>query len=198
MNNDIPTEEHIAELERQLEEYRILFDSTPIMFWYKDTQNRHIRVNKAAADLEGVEISRLEGVSAYDVYPRELAEAYYQDDLEVMRTGKPKLGIIEKHQRAGSNEMLWLQVGKVPFRDHNGNIVGVIVFAVDITKQVLAEQSVRQMRDVLQQQYQQSQRVNRLLRSTVDDLLERVKTNVPHHELLAYLEHVLVELQQLT
>src|SRR5690242_4947836 len=86
-----------AELKLRLQEYQTIFDSMPIMFWYKDTENRHIRVNRAAAQLEGTTVDAIEGKLASDIYPKEQAEAYHKDDLEVINSGKPKLNIIEKH-----------------------------------------------------------------------------------------------------
>jgi PAS domain-containing protein len=70
--------------------YQTVFDSTPIMFWLKDTENRNLRINRAAAEFEGVKPEMVEGKSCYDIYPREQAEAFYQDDLEVIRSGVPK------------------------------------------------------------------------------------------------------------
>ena len=55
------------------------------MFWLKDAHNRTLRINKAAAEFEGVNPADVEGKSAYDLYPRAQAEAFYQDDLEVVR-----------------------------------------------------------------------------------------------------------------
>ena len=49
-----------AEAKRQLEELNLIFDASPIMFWYKDRGNRHIRVNQAAADLEGLPITAIQ------------------------------------------------------------------------------------------------------------------------------------------
>jgi PAS domain-containing protein len=82
--------------------YQIIFDSTPIMFWLKDTHNRTLRINRAAAEFEGVQQADVEGKSAYDLYPREQAEAFYQDDLEVIRTNRPKLSIVEQHTSVGT------------------------------------------------------------------------------------------------
>lgn len=187
----------IAELKRQLAEFRNIFDTMPIMFWYKDKENRHVRVNRAAADLEGVSVQSMEGISAYDLYPREIAESYHRDDLEVVQSGRPKLGIIEKHQQPGSSKVTWLQTGKVPYFDADGQIVGVIAFAVDITRQVMAEQSVRQMRDVLQQQYQLVDRANKLLLSTLHELTKRLMAGDSQPDLIAYIEHVLAELNEM-
>ncbi len=112
-------------------EQEVIFHSTPAMIWYKDTNNRILRANRLAAESLGLPIEAIEGRSTYDLYPAE-AEKYYQDDLEVIRTGQPKFGIVEAYQ-GGSGEKRWIRTDKVPYRDKDGRSGGVIVFSVDIT-----------------------------------------------------------------
>ncbi len=139
--------------------YQTIFDSTPIMFWLKDTQNRTLRINKAAAELEGVKPADVEGKSAYDLYPHEQAEAFYQDDLEVIRSGQPKLGIVEQHTAVGTGELMWLETGKTLVRNDAGEIVGVLAFAIDITDHKLLEQRKQESLDRRERQVQTSTEV---------------------------------------
>lgn len=69
------------------------------MTWYKDTQNRVIRVNQAGARAVGKSSGEIEGKSFDELFPDE-SEKYYQDDLEVINTGKPNVGIVEELQIA--------------------------------------------------------------------------------------------------
>ena len=112
-------------------ERQTIFDSVPAMIWYKDAENRILRVNRTAADSIGMPVRDLEGRSIYDLYPHH-AKQYHQDDLEVIRTGRPKLGIVEPYQ-VGSGEKRWIRTDKIPYRGDDGRVIGVIVFAVDIT-----------------------------------------------------------------
>ena len=175
------------QLQREIDEYRILFDSTPIMFWYKDKKNVHIRVNKAAAALEGISPDAIEGKSAYDLYPREQADAFHKDDMDVIISGKPKLSIVEKHTRPATGEVMWLQTGKVPYRNKNGEIIGVVAFAVDITEQKNAEEAVRQAHKELEQRSRQMARANEFFRSTLEQLTEAVQRGVTDQALLDHL-----------
>ena len=79
----------------------------------------------------------MEGKSMYEVYPRE-AEKYYADDLEVIQTGKTKLGIVEKLQSQKGMEF-WIQTDKVPVHDKDGRATGIVVVTQDITERKLAE-----------------------------------------------------------
>ncbi len=121
--------------QRELADLRAVFDASPIMFWFKDTHNNHLRVNAAAAALEGATPSALEGRSGWELYPKEQADAFYRDDLEVISTGQPKLGIVEPHTAVGTGELRWLSVGKVPIHGADGAITGVLAFAIDVSEQ---------------------------------------------------------------
>ena len=119
------------------QELHLIVDSSPAMIFYKDRENRFLRVNRAFADSMGTTKEQLEGRSLFDVFPREQAEAFWRDDLEVLATGRPKLGVVEP-MRTASGER-WLQTDKVASRDAQGNLTGIIGFAVDITERQAAD-----------------------------------------------------------
>src|SRR4029078_1076267 len=116
-----------AKLLQQQIEQQVLLDLIPAMVWYKDSQNRIVRANRHAAESINKTVSEVEGQSTSDLYPEEAAQ-YYQDDLKVLTSGSPKLGIVELYQTA-SGEKRWVQTDKVPYRDPQGNVIGVLVFA---------------------------------------------------------------------
>ena len=131
--------------------YQTIFDATPIMFWLKDAHNRTLRINKAAAEFEGVKQADVEGKSAYDLYPHAQAEAFYQDDLEVIRSNQPKLGIVEQHTSVGTGKLMWVETGKTPVHDDQGQVVGVLAFGIDVTERQQAEDLLRRSADRQQQ-----------------------------------------------
>jgi PAS domain S-box-containing protein len=153
-SNDV-TEAHRARREgvEQREELRVILDAMPAMLWYKDRDNRIIRANREAAALNGMTPAEIEGRSTFDLFPGH-AEQYHRDDLAVITTGVPKLGIVEPLQTA-SGEQRWLRTDKLPYRDAHGEIIGVLVFAVDITEQRHAEQALEQARSLLEERVAQ-------------------------------------------
>jgi PAS domain S-box-containing protein len=124
-------------LQKQKVEQQIILDSVPAMIWYKDTENRILQLNKYAAETMSLSVDEVEGKSVYDLNPNEAAH-YHKDDLEVINSGKPKLGIIEPLQTS-SGAYRWLQTDKIPYRNEEGAITGVLVFAIDITERRQAE-----------------------------------------------------------
>jgi len=128
-------------LEQQTTELRALFDLVPAMIWFKDTHNGFLRVNQRVAETTGLRIEEIEGQSAYDIFP-EQAVGYYKDDLEVIQSGLPKMGIVE--QLPGpQGEKRWVQSDKVPVLDAEGTVTGLVALVHDITERKKAEQEIR-------------------------------------------------------
>jgi PAS domain S-box-containing protein len=134
-------EERTAELAKMSAEQRTILDSVRAMIWFKDTENRHLRVNKAVAESVGLPVEEIEGKLCEELFPKE-AEHYHQDDLEVIQSGESKLGI-EEPLHAASGEKRWLLTDKIPYRDEAGNIVGIVVLSLDITERKEAEEALR-------------------------------------------------------
>lgn len=141
------TERRRAEiaLQDQKKEFETIFNLVPAQIWYKDTQNNIIRVNRQVCSDIGLTGEELEGHNTKDLFP-EFADQYYADDLEVIRSGKPKLGIIEQINTA-SGELKWHHTNKVPVIDDQNEVKGIIAFALDITKSKQDEDALRTSRE---------------------------------------------------
>jgi PAS domain S-box-containing protein len=131
-----------AKLMRQHIEQQVLMDLIPAMVWYKNDHNEIMRANRLAAESINRTPEQVEGRSTYELYPDE-AEQYYRDDLEVLRSGQSKLGIEELYQTS-SGEKRWVLTDKVPYRDPQGQIMGVLVFTQDITERRQAQQALHE------------------------------------------------------
>jgi PAS domain S-box-containing protein len=135
-------EEATRKLAGQRAELQLILDATPAFIFYKDRENRFVRVNQAFAGSMGLPKEELEGRSMLDLYPVEQAEAFWRDDKEVMATGCPKLNIVEPYQSQSGER--WARTSKVPCRDAAGNIIGVIGFSTDITDLKRADAVLRE------------------------------------------------------
>jgi PAS domain S-box-containing protein len=130
-----------AEIQKQRAEYEMIFHAVLAELRFKDTNNRLIRVNNTAAVADGYTVAEIEGKSCWDLYPEELAARYYADALEVMRTGMPKRHVVMPHQTP-SGTLQWVEVDKLPCRDRDGTISGVLVVSMDITVRKRAEEAL--------------------------------------------------------
>jgi PAS domain S-box-containing protein len=135
-------------LKKLQEEQQILLDHIPAWVFFKDTENRFIHVNKAFADEMGMSNEQLDGKSLFDIFPNEQAEAFWKDDKEVLSSGKPKVNIIEPME--SSKGTRWVQTDKIPYRDIEGKVVGLIGFAIDITERKHAENSLRESHQIIE------------------------------------------------
>jgi len=124
-------------------EFRILLDSVPAMVWYKDRHNRILNINKHAAEAIGLTVEEIIGKKTEEIYPDDAAK-YYADDMEVMRSGKPKRRILEAvHRHDG--ETVWVSTDKIPYIK-NGQVAGIIVFSTDISELKRAEDELRKIK----------------------------------------------------
>ena len=129
-------------LRQRQQENEIIFHSAPSMIWYKDTRNRMLRANRAAAQSAGHGCAGISRVARmYDLFPSE-AVRYHQDDLEVIRTVS----------QAGDHAAVSPAVGRGSrdlhgqdslSRSEDGSITGVVAFATDITERQRAEEAMR-------------------------------------------------------
>ena len=158
------------DLTRERNEEQTIFHSVPAMIWFKDADNRILRANRLAAQSIGRTVEEVEGKSTFELYPDE-AVKYQQDDLDVIRSGQPKRGIIERYEVPGG-ERRWVRTDKIPYRDAAGNIVGVIVFAVDITAQKEAQEALQRAHDELERRVQERTEQRRLSEERLQQILD--------------------------
>jgi PAS domain S-box-containing protein len=129
-------------LKKEQQELDCIIDSSPIIIFYKDKEGKFIRVNKALAEALKIPKEKFLGKTVFDFYSAKIAQGMTNDDLEVLKSGRPKLGIIEQYESASG--MRWVQTDKVPIFDKNGITVGLVGFAQDITEQKKAEEALRE------------------------------------------------------
>lgn len=109
-------------------------DTLPVRIFWKDRDSRYLGCNERFAQDAGIADPReFLGKSDYFFYQPDQAAAFRDDDAEVMFSGEPKLGILEKLTRA-NGQIIWLETNKWPLRAADGEIVGVIGMYVDITE----------------------------------------------------------------
>jgi PAS domain S-box-containing protein len=118
-------------------EQEIIFDSVPAWIFYKDKNNTFVRVNKSFCEAMGKTKSELEGRSLFDLYSKEEAEKFWQDDKEVIASGQSKKNILESIDSPKGK--CWVSTDKIPYYDESGKIAGIVGFAFDITDRKNAE-----------------------------------------------------------
>ncbi len=128
------------ELRRSRNMLALTLDSVPQAIFWKDHQGVYLGCNRVFAQAAGFEDpEQIVGLTDFDLpWPRGEAEAYRADDRAVIETGLPKRHIVEPLQQS-SGTRLWIDTTKVPLRDQDGRIRGVLGVYEDITERVEAE-----------------------------------------------------------
>ena len=126
--------------EKNQKELDLIFNSSPIIVFYKDKEGKFLRANKAFAESLQIPPEELVGKTVFDFYSTEIAQNMTNDDLEVLKSGCPRLGIIEQYESASG--LRSVQTDKVPILDENGTPNGIIGFAQDITERKKAEKAL--------------------------------------------------------
>jgi PAS domain S-box-containing protein len=110
---------------------RATLDNLPFLFWLKDADGRFLAVNQVFADACGkVSPDTLIGLCDLDIWPKELAEAYRNDDQAVMDSRQEKT-VEEPVEVNGARR--WIETYKKPVISQSGKLFGTVGFARDVT-----------------------------------------------------------------
>ncbi|NMB79681.1 MAG: PAS domain S-box protein [Methanomicrobiales archaeon] len=113
----------------------LVLDTIPQRVFWKDTRCVFLGCNKPLARDTGYSHPRdLVGKDDFQTASCELAGHYQADDRRVMETGIPKLSF-EEPQIKPDGQQAWLRTSKVPLRNKDGEIIGVLGTYEDITDQ---------------------------------------------------------------
>lgn len=126
---------------------RTLVDSLPEQIYVKDIEGRYVLSNLVPARALGaVSPEEVTGKSGFDFYPEELVERYCADEQEVIRSGRP---LIDKEESSvnGEGSERRHSATKVPVRNGNGEIMGLLAVIWDITERKEAERKLTESED---------------------------------------------------
>jgi len=172
----------LRDLRRDNDLFRLLLENVPDRIYFKDRQNRFIRVSRSVADAHHLDNpDALIGKSDFSVFPADQAEEMFTDEQRVMETGVPIIGRIAKRNLPDGSEV-WVSSTKLPLRDRRGRIVGTFGITRDVTNPkkleiALAEERnrLREANEALRAALQRLQRAHDELRELQLQLIEAEK-----------------------
>lgn len=128
------------------ERFRAFMDNAPAVAWAKDEQGRYVYLNKAYEKRFQVQLDDWQGKTDFEVWPQEVAQAFWENDRKVLADNEA-LQTIEETITADHLRCYWF-ISKFVFRNGgNERFVGGV--AIDVTPLKKTEQSLRDEQDLL-------------------------------------------------
>ncbi|HEC15330.1 MAG TPA: PAS domain S-box protein, partial [Sedimenticola sp.] len=133
-------EQALQESQRMLQ---LVLDTIPVRVFWKDLDSAYLGCNRCFAEDAGLDSpEQIIGKNDFELSWRGQAELYRSDDRQVMQSGIPKLNY-EEPQVWPDGAQRWLQTSKIPLRDLDGNVFGVLGVYEDITERKQTEEALR-------------------------------------------------------
>lgn len=131
-----------ADLRTQRNLLRAFLDNLPHMAWFKNSAGQFIVVNAAFGNACGIAPAALVNKTDHDIWAPELAQFYRRDDLEVMASGIQKR--VEEPLVITDGSTRWIDTIKNPIYGTNGEILGTVGIAIDITERKQVEMALQE------------------------------------------------------
>jgi PAS domain S-box-containing protein len=129
--------------EKTLELLLAVIDNMPDHIYIKDINSRFLLANEATAKtMCAKSVDDIIGKTDFDFYPTEFAQKYFDDEQTIIKTGKPKLDYEEANYTEASDTLTWVTSSKVPIKNSEGNIIGIVGISRNIT-------SRKQMQEIM-------------------------------------------------
>jgi hypothetical protein len=130
---------------------RTVIDHLPDPIYVKDSQGRKLLANKA--DLENIGAAseaEVIGKTDFELFDQQTAQPLWEDDQKVLQEGQ---SIINREEifHEGKKTQRWLLTTKVPLRDQQGRIVGLVGIGRDITQQRKARETIQKLSKGIEQ-----------------------------------------------
>jgi len=138
-----------AALDEERNLLKTLMDILPSRIFVKDIESRFVLANRAQAEIFGLKDPEdVYGKTTFDFKPNEGSERRLADDREVMESGKSFINR-EEMQIEADGSRRWSLTTKVPLRNSQKKIVGLVGTSNDITERKLASEAVEKYAEQL-------------------------------------------------
>ncbi|QSJ20716.1 PAS domain S-box protein [Nostoc sp. UHCC 0702] len=125
-----------ADLQESNTLLRSILESTPDFIVVKDCQGRYVALNSNTANFLGKPIEEMIGKNDSEVFELEIARQIVAKDQQIIKTGIAET--YEEYLSNGDTSGIYLTT-KAPWRDADGNILGIIAITRNISDRKQAE-----------------------------------------------------------
>ncbi|MGB3491777.1 MAG: PAS domain-containing protein [Elainellaceae cyanobacterium] len=157
------TQRQAAHILQDLGFLKLVLDSIPQYIFWKDRHSRYLGCNRRWAEMAGLQDpAEVVGLTDADLpWTTEQRQWYVTCDRQVMETGVPMLGI-KQSQRQANGHTTWRETSKIPIRDTDGTVIGLLGMVEDVTERKRAADLLKQSEAKYKKLAQQEELLNRL------------------------------------
>ena len=162
-----------------------IINNTSSVIYLKDLEGRYLLINRQFENLFNVTKDESAGKTDHDIFPKDMADAFRENDKAVLKTGTP----LELEEEALHDDGIHTYISvKFPLYNVEGNPYGVCGISTDITERKRAEEALQRVRDELEQKVEK--RTAKLNESNVilrNEIVERKQAEEEKHKLQSQL-----------
>jgi len=141
--NITPRKSAEQRLQKIVREHQTILENVSVMITLMDSESRHLKVNPAAARIIGKSIQEIEGKTLVELFP-DLPENHLNTHLEVIRTKKPRTGVLEEYTTP-TGQQIWVLTDFIPLFEDQDTVIGALIVSTDITDTKLTKDALSQV-----------------------------------------------------
>ncbi len=148
ISHDITNRKKIMQiLAEEREHLQVIMDFIPYSIYLKDHNCRFTKINKVQANLLRLTSpDQVYGKTDVDISNTLEAHLSYEDDVRVIRSGMPQIEKVESYIKADGT-VRWFSTTKIPIRDFEGHISGLVGISMDITEKMISERRLKEAKE---------------------------------------------------
>lgn len=156
---------------------QVILNSIPDPAWLKDAQSRYLAINEAWGRFAGLKVTEVTGNTDYDLLPAEMAREFQIIDQQVMSSRDTI--IQEQRVKVAEAGFRWYETIIAPMFGNQGQVVGTVGIARDITRRKHAEaESLQLSGRLLSLQDAERRRIARELHDSTAQCLAALALNL--------------------
>ncbi len=167
------------ELKDNKQMFQLVMDNIPQLISWKDINSAYIGCNSNFARVAGLSNpSEITGKTDYELpWKVSEAESFFEIDQLVMDTNKPEQHIILPQLQADGKEA-WLDASKIPLRNLDDNVVGLLSTYEDITNRLKGQKTLRKSEKRYREAYSRAEFYKDVFAHDVSNILQGILSSI--------------------